>query len=194
MAAQDFKWYVYELFDPSSGDVFYVGKGSGKRIDAHEIEAASGVDTHKCRKIRSLVSNHGKIGKRKVALFCDEKQSYIHEANRIAEYGLSNLTNYVLCTTLVTTKPVEKKSSSQKAYELIKLFGEKFAGWISYTNAGKKKMVFGGGNPFTLTLHDMFYNEFCPKIFNRAFEDDEYRNKTIELMRKYKLEITYVTT
>lgn len=193
MAATDFKWYVYELFDPESGDVFYVGKGSGKRIDAHEIEAASGVDTHKCRKIRSILSNHGKIGKRKVALFCDEKQSYIHEANRIAEYGLSNLTNYVLCTTLVTTKPVAKKSASEKAYELIKMFGEKFASWISSTNAGQCKLKFSESNNFA-AVHEMFYNEFCPKIFNSAFSDDEYRGKTIELMRKYKLEIKYVTT
>ncbi len=33
------QWYVYELRDPTNGEVFYVGKGQGDRIDDHEREA-----------------------------------------------------------------------------------------------------------------------------------------------------------
>jgi hypothetical protein len=33
-------WYVYDLIDPRSMSVFYVGKGKGNRIEAHEKDAA----------------------------------------------------------------------------------------------------------------------------------------------------------
>jgi hypothetical protein len=33
------KYYVYELVDPRTSRVFYVGKGRGKRMHAHEREA-----------------------------------------------------------------------------------------------------------------------------------------------------------
>ena len=38
----DWKYYVYELIDPRNGEVFYVGKGSGKRAYKHERAVMNG--------------------------------------------------------------------------------------------------------------------------------------------------------
>lgn len=44
-------FYVYTLAYPDS-KVFYVGKGTGKRIDDHEREARKGVQSYKKLKHR----------------------------------------------------------------------------------------------------------------------------------------------
>jgi hypothetical protein len=36
------KYYVYGLVDPRTGAVFYVGKGSGRRMYQHEVDAKAG--------------------------------------------------------------------------------------------------------------------------------------------------------
>ncbi len=83
------KWYVYELSD-MSGKVFYVGKGSGNRLNHHERDARRGVCSKKCNKIRSL--NYEIIAK-KIEFFDNEEDSYQYEIDRIAFHGLKNLTN-----------------------------------------------------------------------------------------------------
>lgn len=87
------RWYVYELIDPRSDTVFYVGKGQKNRVDQHEEEARKGVISHKCNKIRSIWGDGCQINKRKIALFWDETAAYKCEADRIDEIGLCNLTN-----------------------------------------------------------------------------------------------------
>lgn len=86
-------WYVYELCCPITGKPFYVGKGKGKRIDAHEKETKLGVCSKKCNKIRSINKNGFEIIKEKVALFWDEQAAYDYETDLIEEIGLKNLTN-----------------------------------------------------------------------------------------------------
>jgi len=90
------KYYVYELVDPRSGAVFYVGKGSRSRIDQHEKEARKGRQSRKCDAIRAIESSGLSILKRKVAHFADEQGALDHEADLIGEYGLANLTNVAL--------------------------------------------------------------------------------------------------
>lgn len=86
-------YYVYELVDPRNGEVFYVGKGCGNRIDAHEREAEKGVSSKKCNKIRKIWASNLAVNKRKVAYFFDESDAYAFEDARIREYGKSNLCN-----------------------------------------------------------------------------------------------------
>lgn len=86
-------YYVYELIDPRCGNVFYVGKGIRKRIDAHELEARAGRQSRKCDRIREIEACGLSVVKRKVELFLDEKDAYNFEAARIREIGLENLTN-----------------------------------------------------------------------------------------------------
>lgn len=89
----EWKYYVYELIDPRTDEVFYVGKGSGDRIDQHERETADGVSSKKCNKIRKIQNEGFLIGKRKIAFFKDEKSAYEFEDERIRLYGKPNLTN-----------------------------------------------------------------------------------------------------
>jgi hypothetical protein len=58
METNKYKWYVYELIDPRTNRPFYVGKGSGNRIDHHEKEADKGVCSKKCNLIRELRRNN----------------------------------------------------------------------------------------------------------------------------------------
>jgi hypothetical protein len=86
-------YYVYELYDPRTLEVFYVGKGKRGRIDQHEIEARKGRQSRKCDRIREIELAGLTIGKRKVSTHKDEDEAYDAEAALICEYGLAKLTN-----------------------------------------------------------------------------------------------------
>ena len=92
------KWYVYELIDPRNDEVFYVGKGSGNRIDAHGRDSDNCNDK-KTRKIKSIGSKN--VIRRKFASFWSEQEAYICESDRICElFSKGNLTNLSIATTL----------------------------------------------------------------------------------------------
>lgn len=86
-------FYVYELVDPRDQSVFYVGKGKGSRIDAHELEARKGRQSRKCERIREIEASGLAVVKRKVRQFADEQEAYDFEEDQISLYGLRNLTN-----------------------------------------------------------------------------------------------------
>lgn len=86
-------FYVYELYDPRTLEVFYVGKGKRGRIDHHETEARKGRQSRKCDRIREIEAAGLSVGKRKVSTHKDEDAAYDAEAALICEYGLANLTN-----------------------------------------------------------------------------------------------------
>lgn len=81
-----FPFYVYELVDPRDGAVFYVGKGKGRRVEAHERQAAKGVSSDKCDRIREIWAAGLSVQRVEVAYFKDEASAYDFEAERIAEY------------------------------------------------------------------------------------------------------------
>lgn len=86
-------WYVYNLVDPRSGEIFYIGKGCNDRVDSHEREA-KGKSTHaKCDVIRAIWAEGLQVQKVKVCSFKDEQAAYDFEAAEIARIGLHNLTN-----------------------------------------------------------------------------------------------------
>ena len=87
------RFYVYTLARPD-GTVFYVGKGTGYRIDDHERDARRGEQSHKCRVIRKIWSEGGTIQKEKVAFFDTEEEAYCLEMQLIASIGRDTLTNY----------------------------------------------------------------------------------------------------
>lgn len=86
-------FYVYELSDPRTGEPFYVGKGKGKRIDNHEVEARKGGGSVKCQMIRDIWADGYGVRKRIIRYFRSEKAAYDFERERIAQIGLENLTN-----------------------------------------------------------------------------------------------------
>lgn len=88
-------WYVYKLIDPRCGSVFYVGKGSGLRIDQHEKDAASAKRSFakKLLRIKEIWAAGLAVQKAMAAFFWDEQAAYDHETDLIESIGLSNLTN-----------------------------------------------------------------------------------------------------
>ncbi len=86
------KYYVYTLARPDS-TVFYVGKGSGKRITQHEQEALRGCPCEKCAMIRELWQQ-GATVQRTIVLHTDNEQAALaHEAELIRAYGRETLVN-----------------------------------------------------------------------------------------------------
>jgi Mor family transcriptional regulator len=80
-------YYVYELRRPSNGVIFYVGAGSGDRIDAHERDAKNNnVKMNKMVK-GIILKEGGTIIKEKVAENLSFEQAYVLETKLIARYG-----------------------------------------------------------------------------------------------------------
>lgn len=90
------RWYVYELIDPRDGLAFYVGKGCGNRIAAHERAAEAGQEcSEKISRIKEIWADGLQVEQAYVAWFWDENAAYEYEAVRVAEYGLDALTNII---------------------------------------------------------------------------------------------------
>lgn len=87
------RFYVYELIDPRDNSVFYIGKGKGARVDAHEAETRRGASSRKCDRIRQIWASGGAVQKRIVKRFSDEAAAYDFEAQLTLDAGLENLTN-----------------------------------------------------------------------------------------------------
>jgi hypothetical protein len=88
------RFYAYTLTNSLTKLVFYVGKGQGYRIDEHEREARDGVDNKKCRFIRQIWADGGKVIKTKVQESMAEADAYALEIELIKVYGLANITNF----------------------------------------------------------------------------------------------------
>lgn len=86
-------FYVYTLTDPRTGAVFYVGKGSGARIQNHEAEARRGVHSAKCDRIRSIWAERLAVERSVVSRHEDENDALDAECALIDSIGLDNLTN-----------------------------------------------------------------------------------------------------
>jgi excisionase family DNA binding protein len=95
-------YYVYTLSHPT-GEIFYIGKGSGPRIDHHEVHATrssevvekQGLNAEKCRVIREIWAQGEEVEKKIVYETDVERDAYIYEWGLInmvyASAGLTNL-------------------------------------------------------------------------------------------------------
>lgn len=140
-----FKWYVYQLSCPETGQIFYIGKGSGNRIDRHEKEALNGVCSKKCNKIRSIINKYGNISKNKIAYFKDEQDAYDFETEKIAEIGLINLTNIMPGGQKAFTRRLnsykERKRIGPTPYETIINSEHIIRYWANLTDCGRYKVI-----------------------------------------------------
>lgn len=96
----DKRYYTYELIDPRTDAVFYVGKGSHYehnkyrlRMKDHVSEARGDPkrwsNPHKCRKILEILNSGFKVEYR-VEYFSDELSAYQRECELIESYGRSH--------------------------------------------------------------------------------------------------------
>jgi len=84
-------FYVYALIDPRDDKVFYVGKGTGNRVFAHEIESGKSYKSEKIKlnKIREI-EKEGFFVKRLIVNWgLSENEAFIAEATLI------NMLNYM---------------------------------------------------------------------------------------------------
>ena len=86
------KFYVYTLARPD-GSIFYIGKGRGQRIHAHENEARKGCTCPKCQAIQTLWKNGDTVIKSIVFVTTDESSALHHERQLIASTGRVDLHN-----------------------------------------------------------------------------------------------------
>lgn len=90
------KFYVYGLIDSSTDTCFYVGKGSGNRMYAHEKRARnnrSPFNPHLDRKIRKLLEQGTEIACVKFYETDDEEEAFDLEERKIREIGIDTLCN-----------------------------------------------------------------------------------------------------
>ena len=81
-------YYVYALFR-ENGQIFYVGKGKGRRWEVHESEARTGVKSHKCNIIRGILSRGLKVIKVKIHEGLTEWVAHAYEVALIKAIGRS---------------------------------------------------------------------------------------------------------
>lgn len=95
------RWYVYALTDPRDGEVFYVGKGRGRRIFDHVAEAARlrgpalRGNAHKIGRIHSILRDGLKPGLGISGPFEIEieAEAFRAETELMIDIGMDQLTN-----------------------------------------------------------------------------------------------------
>lgn len=192
------KWYVYELINPVTNSVFYVGKGAGDRINAHEREALKGVCSEKCKQIISIIKADLKIQKIKCAYFWSEEAAYDHETDRINMYGLENLTNRIAGGQRAWSIRSAKRDATKQLspLETVKKYAGQFAFWLRHSAGGKAKMEINfddkiPGIEYTKAICEIFWNGHAKKIFKEAADVKANHSYLKNIFAPYGLEIEF---
>lgn len=102
------KWYVYLLCDPDTEEPFYVGKGTGDRMNQHELLKPYDCNEIKKQVIRTIHDSGKEVLKKKIAEFDSEMDAYIYEWGTINMYG-DRITNVGWGDRRKTSSPRVKK-------------------------------------------------------------------------------------
>lgn len=199
------RWYVYELVDPRSDTVFYVGKGQRNRVDQHEEEARKGAISHKCNKIRSIWNAGHQIHKRKIALFWNEVAAYKCEADRIDEIGLHNLTN-VMSGSIPIVNWIERRQRAEDARqnkvkpitveECMKIIRD-YTGWVSAwlrrpASANKLTVAVTGTGAFSAlnkVATEGLINVVIPIAWEKVTNDPSTHEELVRLLQPWNISL-----
>jgi len=90
-------FYVYELKDSRDGEVFYIGKGTGDRLNEHASKVRKNRIPHNnirlYNRIAEIVDSGNKVEARKILITADAGLCFEVEAILINEYGTVRLCN-----------------------------------------------------------------------------------------------------
>src|SRR5208283_146164 len=148
------KYYVYELVDPRTGSIFYVGKGKDKRMYSHVSRVKHGKipcsNKHLFNKIKQILDSGNTIIYNQLFFTDDNDEAFKKETERIKEIGLNNLCNVFqsvptkeeiyklraqkMMGHITTEKTKQKISQSLKGHTVSETTKKK----ISNTKKGKK--------------------------------------------------------
>jgi hypothetical protein len=137
------KYYVYQLIDPRSNSIFYVGKGTGNRAYTHNKFKDGNNNYYKDSVIKELQRQNKEPIVDIVKYFSSEEDAYNYEESLIESIGIDNLTNIT-----EGTRPPSKLGWTPSAETLAKR--SKGLKGIPRTEEWKKKLSLskqGTNNP-----------------------------------------------
>jgi hypothetical protein len=198
-------WYVYELIDPRTDTVFYVGKGKGQRMHQHEQDARKGICSKKTNKINSIWSDGYEIHKRQVAFFWDESAAYDHETDVIEGYGLENLTNIMKggsgsWSGRLAKRKIERQKAEPKPIVLhdwiakqdSETLFQRFADWFSmglHKSKGRLKVTIHDERlKFHAAITEGLHNSILPAIWKMIVGNEKAQEAFAIRMKPYRLE------
>ena len=113
------QYYVYGLIDPRNNKVFYVGKGTGNRVFAHEFESLKNPDSKKLKlhTIKSIKDEGYEVKKIIINHDLTEEQAFAAEA------ALINVFNYIEDTGLTNDVAGHHSKEAYSVEDFEKIFG-----------------------------------------------------------------------
>jgi len=145
--------YVYALSDPITEEVFYIGKGRGRRMYQHEREAINGELGSKCDRIRRILELGLSVQYSILGEYETDQEAFKEEKRFIAQYD--GLTNIMSGGGGIRVSPADK---AQSILDKMKPFNE----WVeemSFDVLGLVNNVFGSPkNAYSFmvnSLHDV---------------------------------------
>ena len=194
------RWYVYELIDGRSGEVFYVGKGCGARMHDHEKDAANGVRSRKAARICEILAAGSQVEKRQIAFFWDEQAAYDHETDHIEFFGLASLTNVLPGGQKAWERRRDERAARKprKPFDVvdtvISMAGH-FAYWLVHTNGGRDKVTlhFEGGDPRETKVRNeiaqLAWLKLYPEMWAKACASLADRPRLAQAFRSYGISL-----
>src|SRR6201988_1280772 len=122
------RFYVYALVDPRDGEIFYVGKGSGRRAYAHEAAVRRGCEKNgfKAERIAAIIAAGQSVQVQFVATALEEREAFRQERRLIASMA-GRLTN----VTSGTTTALDRSQATARA---LLILSKPFDQWASERN------------------------------------------------------------
>lgn len=106
-------YYVYDLIDPRTNQVFYVGKGQAQRMYTHVANVMKGrmdSNTNKCKRIKEILDSGLQVEHKIICSNLTHREALIQERQRIKLFGrIYNNTGILLNIKSGDEKPTKKE-------------------------------------------------------------------------------------